>query len=136
MNMQRKEIIKSLNKLMMKISSNLKAAGISEPEQQRFIKTIDKKSDEQIVEYIERVMGLTHKGGAYYEFMAIYGLRHAQWWENMSLLGETNLREHKLRNVASKQLRLAWRELHVQEKATTIDDPDQRNLEGSCDRPS
>ncbi len=102
----------------------------------QFVMGLDDKSDEQILDYTEQLTNLALRGGAYHEFMAIYGLKEPQWWENMTLLGETNLREHKLRNAASKKLRHAWRQLHhgKKEKATSVNDEAEGTSKGISDR--
>ena len=112
---------KQFNRLMREISVNLLVAKI--PTQQ--IPTPEEllaKSEEEIQLAHIQLKSFVSKGGAYYDFMAIYGLKPPQWWDNMAMLGQTDLREHKLLKAESKKLREAWRELnHVRkyEKSQT-----------------
>lgn len=114
--MSRKTIEKKVVQLINTLRPQLKAAGIEESQISKFVNLVEEKTEEQIVDYLDRVTHLTLKGGAYHGFMGIYGLRSIQWWENMKMLGETDLREHKLLNAEAKKLREAWKNLHVKPK--------------------
>lgn len=82
----------------------------------QFVNVIHEKTEEQITNYIDQITALTTNGGAYHSFMGIYGLKSIQWWENMKMLGEKDLREHKLLNAQAKILRSAWKNLHAKSK--------------------
>lgn len=111
-------------------------AGLRTVDIDRFIATLDSRTDEQILDYIERVTNLTLRGGAYHGFMGIYGLKPPEWWVNMANLGETDLREHKLLRAEAKKLKHAWRQLHHgQAKPIAESDTTQGSAEGVSVRP-
>jgi hypothetical protein len=99
---------------------NLLSAGVSPEKADAFIEGLGGKGDEEIVAYVERLAAL--KDGAYRDFMKVWGLKTPGWWANMALLGETDLREHKLLKPLAKALRREWRRLNASGKN---DDPEQ-----------
>lgn len=130
--MPQADVNKKLRKLIDKLTPQLVVAGLKESEINRF--NPETKPQETVEDYIEAVTALTVKGGAYHDFMGIYGLKPPVWWDNMKMLGETDLREHKLLRAEAKKLKHAWRQLHVKAK---IAEPDatEGNLEGVGLRP-
>lgn len=110
------ETMKKLEKLFKKIRPNLEAAGLSEQQITKFTIKAELETDATIEKYIDDVTALTIKGGAYHEFMGIYGLRSPEWWVNMAMFGGPDLREHVIRRQKSKLLISAWKDLH-REKA-------------------
>lgn len=106
------ETVKKLSKLMKKLRPNLLAAGLTEVQIDKFTSKVDTVTDIVVNKYIEDVTALTVAGGAYHGFMGIYGLKPVTWWENMKMLGQTDLREHKILRTESNKLKAAWKELH------------------------
>ncbi len=91
---------------------NLLAAGIEPAKADQFLDAVDAKSDEAIVAYLEALDTLRGEDGAYKAFLEVWGLKSPEWWSNMAMLGETDLREHKLLRPLAKRLRREWRQLH------------------------
>ena len=100
---------------------NLLSAGVGEEKADAFLEGLGDMGDEEIVASTERLAAL--KDGAYRDFMKIWGLKDPQWWANMALLGENDLREHKLLKPLAKALRRAWRKLNA--SGNKNDDPGQ-----------
>lgn len=135
--MRRKPIVKKLDQLIAKLYPNLLVAGVPEAAIAKFTLDIEAKTDEQIVDYIERVTNLTIRGGAYHGFMAIYGLKPPEWWVMMSNLGHNDFREHRLLNAEAKKLRKAWKELNsVKAKPIAQPHKSEGNSEGVSVRSS
>lgn len=101
--------MRRLRKLHAEMRPNLMAAGIENVD--AFFEV--KPTPEQVEEYTAWLTGLEE----YKKFIAIWGLRTAEWWANMTLLGNNDLREHKLLRVASKELRAAWRKRHPKKRS-------------------
>ena len=114
--MRRSDLVRRLRKLHGEMRPNLLAAGIEEERVDSFLMSIDDRSDDVISEYTTKLTDLA--AGPYREFMSIWGLKHPEWWANMSMLGETDLREHRLLRPLAKTLRAEWREMHRKPKKT------------------
>lgn len=128
--MRRRDSEKKLVHLLTKLQPQLLAAGISPEQTNKFLQGIEGKTEEMILEHVEAVTNLTLKGGEYHGFMAIYGLQTPAYWKHMELLGETDLREHKLLKAEAKKLRTAWRKLHHgRQKASPQSDTSEGNSE-------
>jgi len=84
---------------------NLLAAGIENVDQ--FAATVKDRTDDEVAGYTDWLGKLGE--AEYKEFMAIWGLKSPEWWANMAMLGETDLREHRLLRPLAKKLRAAWR---------------------------
>ena len=79
-----------------RINENLIAAGVS------------KQVPDDRIDEIEQLP-------EYKAFMGIYGLQKPEWWTSLSLMGETDLREHKLLSPLAKALRAKCRKLNSKE---------------------
>lgn len=123
-----------LRQLHSKMRDNLVASGISNVDQ--FVNTLDDKSDGEIEEYAAWLSALPE----YKAFMTIWGLKTPDWWANLRMLGETNLREHKLLNPLAKELRRVWRTKHSKKgsnvKATAESHQPETDPREVCVRPA
>lgn len=91
---------------------HLLAAGIEPAKADQFLDAVDAKGDDEVAAYLDALDALAAEGGAYRAFLEIWTLKSPEWWGNMAMLGETDLREHKLLRPLAKRLRREWRALH------------------------
>src|SRR5262249_37664962 len=80
--MRRSDAVKRLKRLHAEMRPSLLSAGVSPEKADAFIEGLGGEGDEEIVAYTERLLAL--KGGAYRDFMKVWGLKTPEWWANMA----------------------------------------------------
>ncbi len=110
--MRRSDLVRRLRKTHGEMRPHLLAAGIEPEKADQFVGAVEAKSDEAVAAYAEALAALKSPGGALAACLEIWTLKTPEWWSNMAMLGETDLREHKLLRPLAKRLRREWRALH------------------------
>lgn len=112
--LRKSDVVRKLRNIHSQMRLTLLGAKISEAEVDLFVNSTDKRTVEEIEEYIKWLEEFRSiEDGVYRGFVRYYGLKDHEWWANMELMGSTSGPEFQLCAQKSKPLRKEWRKKHA-----------------------